>query len=322
VCLVNNQGDSAGFVLANVVALSFSNLLNVVFARKLVILTFRGIDIRKHFSSVISFSATRMASSVYTLLDTVMLSILANMYYVGLYAIAIKLVRVLVALINSASSVLFSRISAIENDHALYRSALNEAYCGFLIVIFPIFVVLLIFGPEILISFAGERYHESIPAMQVLTILVIISIVTSFIGVQVLYVNGEERSVAVSLFYGAAICIFMNILLVPKFHHVGAAMSTALAESSILIYQIYVCFKKKISLGFMLSKNAMKIYFAFIVLIVSSSFVEIAIENFSDVLLRLVLACFFINMIWLAELLILREKTVVLLVGRMHEYLK
>lgn len=319
---VNDKHDSVGFVLANVISLSFSNLLNIVLSRRLVRLQFRELNFRQHAQSVISFSATRLASSVYTLLDTVMLAILANMYYVAFYAVSIKLIRVLNALINSASGVFFSKLSSIEAGENLYRNKLELAYCGLLIVTLPTLLGLIIYGSEVIITFAGPQYNESVLAMIVLSPLIVISMLTSFIGVQVLYIHGEERNVANSLFIGATICILANLLLIPQYRHLGAAISTVTAEFFILFYQIYVCIAKGYSLDFFFSKNARKIYKAFLFMTPAALFIHYLASYTPTTGLRLMLAIIFLPLAWAIILIVSRERISIRLAESVYEYFR
>mgnify|MGYP003624848337 CR=1 FL=1 len=320
--LVNGNDDSAGFVIANVAALSFANVLNVFYARKLIKLKFKNLNFRQHVSSIVSFSATRLASSVYTLLDSVMLSILANIYYVGLYAIAIKLVRVIIALLNSASSVFFSRLSIIQNDEELYQKKLGDVYSGFLIISLPVFLGLLVFSNDILLLFAGTAYIESASAMKVLSVLVIVSILTSFIGVQVLYVKGDEAKVATSLFYGAVVCILFNFLLVPQYKHLGASVSTVLAEIAVLVYQMYHCRSKGYDLSFMYNLNSRRIYFSFFLLIITSFGVLAFLSTIQNIALKMALASIIFSLSWPATLLVFRERITTTLAFNIYERYK
>jgi O-antigen/teichoic acid export membrane protein len=111
--------------------------------------------------------------------------------------------------------------------------------------------------------------------------LILISTITNFIGMQILYANGKERVVAQSLFFGAIVSIVMNVILIPLYSYNGAAVSVLCAELAVLIYQITnVCLTKS-NLGFMFNMRVLNILIANILyfLVISLFKVNVGIDD-------------------------------------------
>lgn len=61
---------------------------------------------------------------------------------------------------------------------------------------------------------------------------------TQIIGIQILYPYGKEMLVIYSTLVAAVLNVALNLLLIPLFAEAGAAISTLIAEFSVLVVQV------------------------------------------------------------------------------------
>lgn len=245
--LINDSDDIGAFVFINVIALTFGNIINFYYIRKNFKLKCKDLRFKQHMKPIIFFFSTRVMSSVYTLLDSVILGIMTSNYYVGLYTIAIRIIRVITTLIASVVTVFFAESSKMKIiDFDKYKDININLFIFLNLISIPTASFIFIFADNIIFLFSGEQFYEAGDTIRILSFLVYISIMTNFIGVQILYVNGKEKLVAVSLGIGAIVCVISNVIFIPLFNHNGAAISAVLAETAILIFQIYVVYKGKL----------------------------------------------------------------------------
>ncbi|WP_039990636.1 flippase, partial [Vibrio azureus] len=238
--LISQPSNVGEYVFISLLGLSLANVINLMESRKYVKLTCTNIDLMRHFKYIVFFSSTRIVSTVYTVLDSVILGLLTSNYYVGLYSTAIRLVRVVITIISSITMVFFADTARQKIKESTDTGRLTDLFIFIFIICAPIAIFLAMFSDLIVVSFAGNEFIDASETLRILSTLIIISIGTNFLGMQVLYARNLEKYVLQSLSIGAVLCICFNLLLTPIYKHNGAAYSTVLAEFGILIYQIYI----------------------------------------------------------------------------------
>ncbi|WP_114634262.1 flippase [Vibrio splendidus] len=280
--LISQPNDVNEYVFISVLGLSLANVINILESRKFVKLTLSNVDIKRHIKSIMFFSSTRLVSTVYTVLDSVILGLLTNNYFVGLYSTAVRLVRVVVAIISSVTMVFFADTArqGSDDNEKVNLNRLTDLFVFIFSICTPIAGFLVIFADVIVLSFAGADFVDAGETLKILSLLVMISIGTNFLGMQVLYARNLEKYVLQSLIVGAIICIVLNLILTSTYKHNGAAYSTVLAETGILLYQIIIIKTRKLPVfSNLLSKMkkaiiAIMLYFLSIIIIHNSLIIE------------------------------------------------
>lgn len=239
ILFVNNEGDIDIYLITNIIALTGANFFNIFYARRYVSLNIKGLNFKRHYESIIYFFTTRIMSSVYTIMDTIILGFLVGNFYVGLYIVAIRLIRAVTVLVTSLSAVLLPRSSEyLENKQfETYNTITSNSFYFILLVSSTISILLFLFSKDIMLMFAGKEFLDSAFTMQLLSILVIFVSLSNFTGVQILYPHKKEKIVAKSITLGAIVSVLFCFLLIPLYKHNGAAIAVLLAELSILLYQ-------------------------------------------------------------------------------------
>lgn len=279
--LISEPNDIEQYVFVSVFGLSLANVINIFESRKIIKFRFNNLNLRRHLKPILFFSATRIVSTVYTVLDSVILGLLTSNFYVGLYSTAIRLIRVVVTIISSITMVFFAdtarQISNESEDVQINR--LTDLFIFIFLLCVPIGIFLFLFSEEIVIAFAGGNFLSAGHTLKILSMLIIISIGTNFFGMQVLYARNLERYVLHSLLVGAIVCIISNLLLTPVYKHNGAALSTVLAELGILIYQLYIIKSNRLrvfsNLRYKMKKGIISIIIFFITLLSLYSYLSI-----------------------------------------------
>ncbi|ASM52808.1 hypothetical protein PNIG_a0498 [Pseudoalteromonas nigrifaciens] len=258
--LVLDSDDVEIYVLISVIALSIANIINIFSAKKIINFKYKNLKFKKHLKPIVYFLSTRLMSTVYTLLDSVILGIMTSNYFVGLYTTAIRLVRVITTLISSATTVFFAEASRLAEDKSIkYQALLLDLFIFLLMLSLPIAIFTSILSDELIYMFAGKDFMSASLALKITSGLIVISTITNFTGVQILYSNKLEKKVAESLGVGAFVCIVMNLSLIPIYQHNGAAIAALSAEFSIMLYQFYVIYKAGISFSFIINLRFLKL---------------------------------------------------------------
>ena len=185
-----------------------------------------------NFSSIeilrVSYPMALSAISYFLMQSTDVLFISAYDTFesVAYYSIAVKLATVTALALISVNIVIAPKIASIYNDKNFYqlKLILKKATRMNVVISLPIIIILLFFSEYVLSTF-GSNY---ILAKNALWILLIAQFFNSITGPSALYLNmtGRQKKLNVILVISLLINVVLNIILVPDFGMLGAAIST------------------------------------------------------------------------------------------------
>ena len=102
----------------------------------------------------------------------------------------------------------------------------------------PLTVGTMLLARPLVYCFCGGEFTGSVPIVLYTAPTIILIGMTQVIGIQILYPYGKENLVIISTLVAAVLNVILNILLIPPFAEVGAAVSTLLSEFSVLLVQL------------------------------------------------------------------------------------
>ena len=158
--------------------------------------------------------------------DVLFISAYDTFESVAYYSIAVKLATVTALALISVNIVIAPKIASIYNDKnfSQLKLILKKATRMNVVISLPIIIILLFFSEYVLSTF-GSNY---ILAKNALWILLIAQFFNSITGPSALYLNmtGRQKKLNVILVISLLINVVLNIILVPDFGMLGAAIST------------------------------------------------------------------------------------------------
>lgn len=192
--------------------------------------------------NALPFFAFWVLGSLYYRLDTLLLSKLTGAAVLGWYGAAYRLFDTLVFLPNIvASAILFPILSKLsEQSRPNLRRAMAKGLDIILIVGMPLSVGLFTLAePIIRFIYREPEFLNAVPALQWLSVGLLMLYVNSILGVTLVSLNEERKLTAVA---GLALVVnlSLNVALIPQFQHIGAAATTAATEGFILAYLLAV----------------------------------------------------------------------------------
>lgn len=183
-----------------------------------------------------------IATSLYTLLDKVMLGSMAGMEQTGFYDYAEKISKMPMAIITALGAVVLPKMTEViaagrmQEARSLVRETMWFMQACAMALAFGITAV----APEFVPVFFGPGYAECIPLMGVLSIVIPLICATNVIGVQYLVPSHRDRGFTASVLAGAAINVLINIFAIPAAGAMGAACATVAAEVTVLFVQAWL----------------------------------------------------------------------------------
>lgn len=189
---------------------------------------------------------------IYNSLDTVIISIMKGEEAVGLYQVSYKIIGTLflfAMLINQAylPPLIESWNKKDGKIGEIFRKGLRSIFFWSI----PITFGAMILGDRIILYVFGEQYLAGVPAFKILIWNCVIFFLSSAMT-NLLYAVKKQRSAMIMFFTGAVANTVLNIFMIPLFGIEGAALTTVLAELTVLIGMWWLT-RKIIKLSFISS---------------------------------------------------------------------
>jgi PST family polysaccharide transporter len=171
-------------------------------------------------------------------IDAVMLGYLRNPADVGQFGVAYRVPLALVGFGVGYVAALYPHAAAlfVEDRERLRRQVLRLASLGAALAL-PLGVGATVAGSGLMPVLFGSKYAAAGDPFVVLVWAVAV-IVVSINFSNVLLACGDERRYALGVAVGAVLNVVLNLVLIPAYGTVGAAVSTLTAELAILAYML------------------------------------------------------------------------------------
>ena len=280
---VKEQKDYLIYAAISVIANVGANIVNFIHARKYINFSIvYNLELKRHLKPICILFAMAVAIKVYTVLDTTMLGFLCNDWQVGIYTAAIKINKIVLALVVAACSVLLPRLSYYsENDMEKFNKLAYTGLDILLLVSVPCCIGLLLLSYHVIMFLSGAHYLSAVPVMRIMTPIILIIGISNFIGLHLFMPLKKEKCTLYSVLCGAIVNFSLNMVLIPKYQALGAAIATLCAETAVTVVQLYLA-REIIDVDIMFKKFAvyllnaiiMGVFVLFIVLLVKNVFIS------------------------------------------------
>jgi len=182
--------------------------------------------------------------------DILVLGVWADSATVGVYGVATRIATltafILVA-VNSVAAPRFAAMHAQEDHKGLERLAQRSAG-WMLLAVLPI-ILLLLLSPEWILGFFGTDFVGGASLLRVLALGQLVNVAMGSVG-YLLMMTGHERLMRNNIIFSALVNLVGNLLLVPTFGAMGAAVSTAFSLA-LMNLTSFILVKKKLGINTM-----------------------------------------------------------------------
>jgi len=239
---VNTRADVTTLAMIFVLEIIFTQvILWLMIPKKVNFVRVSFTDITKHIKANIVLFVPILAISVYRFMDKIMLGILTNKTEVGFYEASEKIIQVPIAIINSLGMVMLPRTSNLiaKNEIEKSKEYISKS------IIFAIFLAssmsfgIMAVAEEFVPLFFGPGFEKVIIIFQALLPSCLFLAFSDVIRSQYLIPNNKNNIFILSVIMGATINIIANILLIPRYASIGAAIGVSFAEAAVCIMHCY-----------------------------------------------------------------------------------
>lgn len=167
--------------------------------------------------------------------DTLMLTLMSSATSVGLFNAAYRVIQMIDMIPFTLSIPQFPVLSRLAKESAgKFHAALTQAQRLFFIVAVPLCVWLLILAPDIIAILFGDRYSDAALTLRVLSAAVLFLFPTS-LYIYVFSALGKQKYYTLSSGLCLAANVLLDVILIPHYGHLGAAVATLAAEATFFV---------------------------------------------------------------------------------------
>lgn len=245
---VKDRGDLLIYGAITVGSTVGNNVINFVHLKKYIRfgqIQWRKLDVVRHLRPAVHIFVLNLIISIYINLNSVMLGFMQGDQAVGLYTAGNKIAHIVLSVVTSLGVVMIPRCSNLVEAGNMneFGAVIGKATRLVMCMALPFTVGLMLLATPIIRIFCGESFVEAIPVLYWTAPIIIFIGLTNVIGLQVLYPQGKENIVIWSTLGGAVFNLILNLVLIPLYSEIGAAVATFIAELAVLILQIILGYK-------------------------------------------------------------------------------
>ncbi|RDH81031.1 MAG: hypothetical protein DIZ80_12985 [endosymbiont of Galathealinum brachiosum] len=172
-------------------------------------------------------------------LSFIVLGIYSTEADVGVLGMAIRVVTLMGFFLMAVNSITAPKIAEMykSNNHSALENMCRSASTILLYITLPFGLIIFIFADTVLGLF-GSEFLDHANVLQILVFGQFANIITGSVGI-LLIMSGNEKVMRNNLFITMLLCIVMNIVLIPEYGLVGAAISFSLSMAIQNIISLY-----------------------------------------------------------------------------------
>ena len=198
-------------------------------------------EIKKHIKPNLILFIPVISVSLYKVMDKIMLGYLSEMIEVGYYENTERVLNIPISIVTALGTVMLPRISNLAHKNNLEECSKYFKYSILFVVCMSAaisFGLMSISKPFIQLFF-GSGFEKCNYLFYILLPSTIFIAFANVVRTQYLIPYQKDSVYIKSVILGAIINLSINLILIPKYNSIGAAIGTLLAEASVCVYQSF-----------------------------------------------------------------------------------
>lgn len=215
-----------------------SSLISFLILRNYVLIREFKKDIALNLLKVgIPIGITSFLSLAYFKIDTVMLSIFKTSYEVGVYSLSYKILENTIVAWSFYMATAYPILSSYSSDKLKFNKLAKNSFLLAISSSIGIILIFYFFGNEIIEVFAGNRFSDSLAALNILALSLPFLFLNN-VFYYIFFLKNRIKVLILGIGATLAINIFLNIIIIPPFGYIGASVVTIISE--IVLFIIYL----------------------------------------------------------------------------------
>ena len=270
------------------------------------------ISIRKlspfsYFKPVLQLFIPSVAVQMFSVIDRSMIGwFTGSASENGYYEQALKIVDMSLVLITTMGSIMIPKISREYNkgNKKEVKEYITKSLKFTFFISIPMTLGLISISELFVPIFFGEEYMKSSYILDILSFLFIVMGINSVTGSQYLISTGQQNKHTKFLLIGGGVNVVLNIILIPKFMAIGAAIASVIGEMIISLLELFYLNKTKQYNPKVIGKNIYK----YIISGICMFLIICIFRNYIDTLLGIIVIVGIGALIYFSILVILKDE--------------
>ena len=241
------------------ILLGSNSVLWLILPRKLVKVSVKDLHVFRHFLPSLRLFIPTIAVSIYTMLDRTLIGLLVQGETIrtmsdgaieivkisdtqnGYYEQSEKIVKMALTVLTSLGTVMIPKNSFHfkRGDYERVKQNVMVAVSFVFIVGIPMVFGLMGIASNFTPWYFGPGYEAVPKLIMVFSPLILVIGLNNVFGIQYMLPAGKDSAYSSSVIFGACINLTLNLFLIPCYEAVGAAIASVIAETSILLFQMF-----------------------------------------------------------------------------------
>lgn len=194
----------------------------------------------KHYKPLFILFTSSIAISIYTMLDRLMLGLMSSYSEVSYYGYATTFNKMLLSIVTSLSVVALPRMAYYfkNKDSDKINDLMGKSIDIVSFLAIPMALGITCIAPVFVPLFLGDSFQPAVMPTMIMSGVIIAIGFNNLLGIQVLISLGFDKQFLYCVLVGTVSNFLLNLLLIPKLGANGAATSSVVAETLILIAEI------------------------------------------------------------------------------------
>ena len=199
-----------------------------------------------HLKGLLVLFVPVLAVSLYRIMDKIMLGFFSTKDFVGYYENAEQIIGVPGTITTALGTAMLPRMTnmlATKKDTQFNGLFKNSVYFVEFIC-FPMAFGILAVSDAFIPLYFGEAFKHSSVILKILCLSFIFSSLASVLRTQYLIPKNKDKIYIGSVISGALVNLIINLILIPRFNAIGAAIGTVVANIVVALYQFAFVYKE------------------------------------------------------------------------------
>lgn len=223
-------------------------LSNWLYCRRYVSIGFTmSPNLGKHLKPLFVLFFYSIMVTIYVNFDTTMLGWIKGDYHVGIYALSVKVYTIMKNIMTAIYAVAVARLSAFAEakEWQEFRTLFSKMCGALTVILIPVSVGIICVSNDIVAILGGDEYFESIYSLRILSFALIFAIFSGLINGCLCIPLKKEKILLVATTISAVLNCLLNLIFIPWLNSTGAAITTVIAEVTVLLICIFKIPNKK-----------------------------------------------------------------------------
>jgi O-antigen/teichoic acid export membrane protein len=190
----------------------------------------------RNFKVILQLFLPQVAIQIYTVLDKTMIGMITGSSFEnGYYEQAEKIVKISLTLVTSFGTIMLPKIAFAfaHNDHESLNRYMMRSFRFVWFLSIPLMFGLMGIAGNLVPWFFGPGYEKVVRLIQIFSLLMVAIGMNGLIGTQYFIPTKQQNLATLAVCIGAIINFLLNVVLIPYFLSIGAAIASVIAETII-----------------------------------------------------------------------------------------